>query len=209
MSGAEDSYGAKDDNRMSGEAEPRSPPSVPRLQRNRDSAVLAFVIVNEAFEIKNRGGGFADSTEVMNARSRVDEAFNNLCAGQGNYAVVTGETWADIDKYKPGYMTDLVAHKKKRDAVFLARAMLEIAEARAAVSRALLWTLQMTREAEQATKRIRLALELAADVVRSEHAEVQARTAKAVTGNAAANLAAVKVAKSIIARAVVAERYDE
>merc|ERR1712237_253787 len=62
LSGAEDSYGAKDD-RMSGEAELRSPPSVPRLQRNRDSAVLAFVIVNEAFEIKNRGGGFA----VMNA----------------------------------------------------------------------------------------------------------------------------------------------
>ena len=114
---------------MSGEAELRSPPSVPRLQRTRDSAVLAFVMVNEAFEIKNRGGGFADSTEVMNARSRVDEAFNNLCAAQGEYAVVTGTTWADIDKYKPGYMTDLVAHKKKRDAVVLERATLEIAEA--------------------------------------------------------------------------------
>ena len=67
----------------------------------------------------------------------------------------------------------------------------------------------MTREAEQATKRIRLALELAADVVRSEHAEAQARTAKAVTANAAVNLAAAKEAKSIIARAVAAKQDDE
>ena len=88
----------------------------------------------------------------MNARFRVDEAFNNLCVAQGVYAAVTGKTWADIDKYKPGYMTDLLAHKKKQDAVFLARAALEIAEARAAESRALLWTLQMIRETEEATK---------------------------------------------------------
>ena len=144
--------GAKDSDRMSGEAELRSPPSVPRLQRTRDSVVLAFVMVNKAFEIKTLGGGFANSTEVMNARSRVDEAFNNLCVAQGEYAAVTGSTWADIAKYKPGYMTDLAAHKKKQDAVFLARAALEISEARAAETRALLWTLQMTREAEEATK---------------------------------------------------------
>ena len=136
----------------------------------------------------------------MNARTRFDEAFDNLCVAQGEYAAVTGGTWADIAKYKPGYMDDHVAHRKKKDAVFIARDAFDLDEARAAETRALLWNLQVTREVEEATEWIRVALEQAADVVRAEQAEAHARAERAAIANAAAEEAAAKEVEEILAR---------
>ena len=77
----------------------------------------------------------------------------------GELAAATGGTWADIAKYKPGYLDDHVALRKKTEAVCNAKAAIDLEKARAAETRALLWNLKITREAEEATERIRVAIE--------------------------------------------------
>ena len=83
-------WGGKDGSGVSGEAGLWTPPSIPRLLCARDAAVLAFVTINEAFDIKNLGEGFVNSDEVLVARNSVDEFFDNLC---GSGRVSSGYWW--------------------------------------------------------------------------------------------------------------------
>ena len=62
----------------------------------------------------------------MAARDTVEEAFGDLCATHGKLAAVTGGSWIDIAVYRPTYMDNYKAHKKKKDAVVDARILLRI-----------------------------------------------------------------------------------
>ena len=67
----------------SGEVGLWTPPSIPRLQHDRDAAIQAFVTLNKTFDIKNLGGGFSNSGEARAARNTVDKVFVKLCATHG------------------------------------------------------------------------------------------------------------------------------
>ena len=66
-----------------------TPPSIPRLQHNRDTAIEMFVILNRNFDIRSRRLVFANSDVVMAERKLVDKVFENLCVSNGELAAVT------------------------------------------------------------------------------------------------------------------------
>ena len=106
------------------------------LQRKTNTALKVFITTNKAFDNKNLSTGFNNSGEATAARNLVGDAFDNLCASHGELAAVAGGSWAGIAGYKPGYMNDYEALKKKKDAISNAKVAIELKKARAAELRA-------------------------------------------------------------------------
>ena len=106
------------------------------LQRKTNAALKVFIAINKAFDDKNLGEGFNNSDEATAACNLVGDAFDSLCASHGELAAAAGGSWAEIAGYKPGYMNDYEALKKKKDAISNARVAIKLKKARAMKLRA-------------------------------------------------------------------------
>ena len=104
----------------------------------------------------------------MAAREVVDNAFDTLCASNGELAAVTGGSWVDIAEYKPAYMDDYKAYRKKKDAVTNAKTMVGLREVKAITTRMRLAAAKTAREAKETAVRIKMAVDLAAEAARVE-----------------------------------------
>ena len=62
----------------------------------------------------------------------MEEAFDQLCEAHGQLVAARGGSWFEIATYKPAFMTDQKAHKKKHDAIFRAKAAFKLEAAKAA-----------------------------------------------------------------------------
>ena len=100
-----------------------------KLQHERNMAIQVFVSWNENYNTKNLRLGFENSDEAQDARDIVDKAFANLCVTHGKFAAATEGSWIDITAYKPEYMDDMKAYKKKMEAVSDSRILLRVAKA--------------------------------------------------------------------------------
>ena len=120
------------------------------IQRKKNAALKIFLTLSKSFDEKNLKMGFANSVEARAARDKVDEAFGNLCIANGELAAAIGGSWADIAEYKPAYMGDYEALRKKKDAVTDARITSELRKAKAAETRAKRLAIKTAKEAEEA-----------------------------------------------------------
>ena len=118
----------------------------------RDAAIEVFQKENKAFNDKLLAREFNNSTEALTAREIVGEAFDQLCEMHAELVAAKGGTWFEIARYKPAFMTDEKAHKKKQDAIFRARAAFKLEEAKAAVERARLANEKIAREAKESAE---------------------------------------------------------